>query len=239
MSSEPILYRQTLRLLRLSLIVFALIAVLSLVVLSPIGMRWFADGQADWSQLSDIGQAYGGISAILSTLAILGVAVSLILQNRQVRAEQALTLRNRQMEIIKITIDNPELAIQEPEYGGDTGAILLGMHSNLWMQQWRMAWDLGFIGDAEVRNQAAQLFMDERRHHWWDQFGPGWDGDARHFKSGTSFVSLVDQGMRVAKQRLAETAAAASAAASAAETAAASAAETAAAETAAAGDPEP
>ena len=201
MSSEPLLFRHTVRLLRLSLILFALVAVLALVVLSPIGMQWVAGGQTDWSQLSNIGQAYGGISAILSTLAILGVAVSLILQNRQVRAEQLLTLRNRQLEIIKLSMEMPHLVLRDPQR--DDATVILDSHSNLWMQQWHLMWDLNLIDDAELRSLTTDLFLDERRQAWWDRFGSGWDGGTR-LSNKLTFSTVVDQGLAAARRRLAE-----------------------------------
>jgi hypothetical protein len=36
-------------------------------------------------RLSDVGQAYGAVSAVVSGLALLGVAVSLVIQQRQNR----------------------------------------------------------------------------------------------------------------------------------------------------------
>ncbi|MEU9397971.1 DUF6082 family protein [Streptomyces sp. NPDC048324] len=64
-------------------------AVLAALLLSPFVLQDVAGSKGvDWNGLSQIGAAYGFTSAIVSALALAGVAGSLIVQNRQARAEQ-------------------------------------------------------------------------------------------------------------------------------------------------------
>ena len=85
----------------ISFLVIALTAfVLGLILLSPLLLRQIATlGGVDWTKLSDIGQTYGAASAILSALAVGGVAISLFLQANQGRANQVQMIREYQREL--------------------------------------------------------------------------------------------------------------------------------------------
>ncbi|MDX3075492.1 DUF6082 family protein [Streptomyces sp. MI02-7b] len=64
-------------------VVTAAAVALTLVLLSPFAPAEVSGSKdVDWNRLSQIGAAYGFASAIVSALALAGVAVSLIVQNR-------------------------------------------------------------------------------------------------------------------------------------------------------------
>jgi uncharacterized membrane protein len=68
-------------------ILLLVIITVGLVVASPMALRAFDHGrQVDWSRLSDIGQTYGAVSAIVAAVALLGVTVSLVIQGREAKA---------------------------------------------------------------------------------------------------------------------------------------------------------
>src|SRR5207249_17958 len=81
------------------------LAAASPVVLLPLSATSF-----DWTRLGDIGQAYGAASAILAGVALIGVALSLLLQSRQHRAETISAARERHLEIVKLALKDPALA---------------------------------------------------------------------------------------------------------------------------------
>jgi hypothetical protein len=49
---------------------------IGLVVLSPFALTELAHFRINWLQLSNIGQTYGAVSALLSSFALVGVAVA-------------------------------------------------------------------------------------------------------------------------------------------------------------------
>ena len=63
----------------------------ALILSSPWLVRMIVPKSENWHDLSEIGQAYGGVSAILSGLAFCGIAGSLVLQWRQVQHTQTMT----------------------------------------------------------------------------------------------------------------------------------------------------
>ena len=48
------------------------------------------------------------IATIISSIALIGVAASLLLQNRQLRASQVQVVREMHLELIRTAIENPE-----------------------------------------------------------------------------------------------------------------------------------
>ena len=66
-------------------------------------------GGVDWAKLSNIGQTYGAASAVLSALAVGGVAISLFLQANQGRANQVQMVREYQRELVRMLLDDPDL----------------------------------------------------------------------------------------------------------------------------------
>ena len=54
------------------LIATACIAIMGIVIFSPFALNGIARFRSNWSQLSDIGQTYGAISALISSLALGG-----------------------------------------------------------------------------------------------------------------------------------------------------------------------
>src|SRR5438045_9631717 len=79
---------------------FALLAavLLSAILFSPLFLRRVAEVRGvNWNLLGNIGQTYGAASAILSAVALLGIAVSLVLQRRQARAERIRIVRESQI----------------------------------------------------------------------------------------------------------------------------------------------
>ncbi|MFF3564688.1 DUF6082 family protein [Streptomyces sp. NPDC002574] len=67
-----------------------------------------------------IGAAYGFTSAIVSALALAGVAASLIVRNRQARAEQIQGIRTYYLELVRLELD--DMALFRPVWGDTAGA---------------------------------------------------------------------------------------------------------------------
>jgi hypothetical protein len=86
-----------------------LITTILLIVFSPLALSILDDGQRNWERLSLIGQSYGAISAVLAAAAVIGVALTLILQQRQMRESRRLAIRQFHTDLLAMAIDKPEL----------------------------------------------------------------------------------------------------------------------------------
>ncbi|MEU4409712.1 DUF6082 family protein [Streptosporangium sp. NPDC023963] len=74
------------RFLTLALLFLVILALLGFMVISPFFLAPLNDQATDWSKLNDIGQHHGAASAVLAAFALTGVALSLILQAREAKA---------------------------------------------------------------------------------------------------------------------------------------------------------
>jgi hypothetical protein len=175
--------------------------VLTLVLLSPLLMREIGAVRGmDWTRLSEIGQTYGAASAILSALALGGIAISLFVQARQTRAQQLQTVRAFQLELLQMTPDNPQVYL--PCWGATIDAPNLDIQRqnifvNLIMVYQQMGYEIGVISEGSIRGEVlAQVFRGEAgRRHWAGAryyWGQGWSGGRR----GRRFFRIVDDEYR-------------------------------------------
>src|SRR5690349_1601214 len=80
------------------------------IALAPLyGMEWIIRFHRDWVALGNIGQAYGGISALISALALAGVAGTPLIQARQHSLDRITLVRGRQAQLYAIVREDPEL----------------------------------------------------------------------------------------------------------------------------------
>jgi hypothetical protein len=175
---------------RARLLAAGLVAVAVLVLASPLLMLVLPASALPWARLANIGDAYGGVSALLSALALCGVGASLIFQRRQVRQELADFDRQQHMELLKLAIDNPEL-IQVLDAGAaDREDARAEIYANLMMMYWLTIWELGEIGEQELRGMASAMFGSRLTREWWRRVGDNWVG-TRNRPGRVRFLEIV------------------------------------------------
>jgi hypothetical protein len=155
----------------LALAVVVVIALFALVNAWPTTSRWIASIPGSWRQLDEIGQRAGGVSALLSAMALCGVAASLLMQRRQTRIAQEAAARTSHFELMKLFLNRPSLDIGPP---GDEDEREKVMASNLWVSHWAMLWDLSMIDKFTLRLNASRLFTDSVARDWWGRKGRSW-----------------------------------------------------------------
>jgi hypothetical protein len=157
-----------------SLLIAAVLAtVLSAIVVSPLLFKVLAERTSGWADLANVGQAYGGIAALLSGLALVGVAVSLLLQWRQTHSENLLAVRQRHFDLVRLSIGEPVLLGRISGIDNRENA-LLHAYTNLWVAHWAMLWDLRQCEEKQLRNLVSQLFRSREARDWWEANGPMW-----------------------------------------------------------------
>jgi hypothetical protein len=178
-------------------VVIALSAVATataLIILSPSAIRLLADTRSDWSLLSDVGQTYQGIAAVLAGMAFCGVALSLLLQWRQNHLTQIIASKERHQELLRFTLENPRylhLTLGDQPTDIDHGAWI---YSHMFVSHWKLAWDLGQLSDASVREHAYTLFLSPEPRAWWTAVSFKWASDDS--RRSRRFVSMIDSGHR-------------------------------------------
>jgi hypothetical protein len=160
----------------IGLAVLAVIAgVLGLILLSPLMLRGIDSiGGADWTRLSEIGQTYGAASAILSALALGGVAVSLFFQARQARAQQIQMVREYYRELVRMTLEDPEVYLPCHRPIKVPGLDLNGQRQHLFMRlrmnYAAMATEVGVLNEATLRGDLLEgIFQGTAGREYWKE----------------------------------------------------------------------
>jgi hypothetical protein len=173
----------------ITLIVLSTLVFISAVVLFPILTGTLFGHVTNWAELSDAGQAYGGISAILSALALCGIVASLLLQRRQNHLTRISSARERHFELMKIQIDRPSLRYRARDDDETDETYTKKAMFNLWISHWKMLWDAGLVDVEHLKWDCDGLFVDELARSWWSNVGDRWadsSGDARKFRQVVS-----------------------------------------------------
>ncbi|WP_189951826.1 DUF6082 family protein [Streptomyces alanosinicus] len=147
----------------------AIIASMGLVVVSPLALPALDGGGEDWQRIADIAQAYGAVSALLSALAVVGVAASLVLQAREAKAARVQTTRVLHIELTKMAMEKPEFL---DCWGGpdSTRTVLLRrqhMYINLVVSHWEMSFEVGEITEQWLAAAADEIFAGEIGRSFW------------------------------------------------------------------------
>jgi hypothetical protein len=147
-------------------------AISILVVISPLALRAIAlIPNISWPELSNIGQTYGAVSALLAALALVGVATSVLMQNRELRHSRWESGRARHFEIIRMALDDP---LYRQVYGARTmpeNEARLEGYVNLLLEYWAMLWEFGDIQEERLRTFLGELLGSSAGHVYWRKFG--------------------------------------------------------------------
>jgi hypothetical protein len=167
------------RLRRLMTVLSAVVGLVALVVASPLLLAWAASWPIAWHQLSEVGQAYGTISAVLSALAFSGVAVSVFMQREQYRVSEQQAVRQRQFELLKFSMENPRYmdvwgahppgSRPDPQHEPELRAF-----ANLILSHWYMLWRIGNVSELELRAVTRNFFRGAIGHEFWSRSGSSW-----------------------------------------------------------------
>jgi hypothetical protein len=150
--------------------VIALLAIGAFVLLAPFSLRWLGSiGGMNWAKLSNVAQTYAAATAVLGTVAIGGVALSLIMQARESRANREQIRRTFHNDLILRSLDDPELldcwGIADIELTPEQRRQFV--FTNLIFSYWWMLYETGTLSDAALRENASQVFSGSPARRYW------------------------------------------------------------------------
>ncbi len=178
-------------------------ALLSLVAFSPLLLNQIARSRGlNWQTLGNVGQAYGGASAILAGIALVGIAASLVIQTRQARTERVRLVRERHGELLRLVLDNPK--IYAPVLGTRTPAtvdeVRQFIFSTMLMNYTLMGYELGVITKLSLTEEIfPSIFATAAFRNWWAVSGKYWSPHGNMTRRERQFRRLLrDQYLRAA-----------------------------------------
>jgi hypothetical protein len=131
------------------------------------------------------------IATLISSVALIGVAVGLSLQARQLRVSQIQAVRSLHTELIKIAMENPSLGTVF-ESDVDPADAPKAAFINLLMTLLQASYSLKVASKATVSLQAERIFAAEFSRSWWEYARDSYMVETS-MKREQEFVALIDE----------------------------------------------
>jgi Family of unknown function (DUF6082) len=159
--------------LRIALTVVACLIALSLVIFSPFAITKLESFSKNWAELSDIGSTYGGISALIGSLALGAVVVSLLYQARAGHTAREQSIRSLQQQLIRMEMEDPALmtAMGAP-WGLPIPAESAKIREHLYIHMWTTFWAGNYVvgeltGPAARKLVRGELLNSNAGRRYW------------------------------------------------------------------------
>jgi Family of unknown function (DUF6082) len=117
------------------------------------------------------------ISITISAIALVGAAIGLIFQARQLRMGVLQSLRVAHSESIRMAFDNPRI-VAETEGEDDPDLVAKSAYVNWNMQHLRMSFLLRAAPPVVVQSEAERMFKAQFVRDWWESAGPVYQTEA-------------------------------------------------------------
>ncbi|MCO1653990.1 DUF6082 family protein [Pseudonocardia humida] len=133
----------------------------------------------DWGRLTEIGQSYTGVSAILSAVALVGVTLSIRLQAKQTALMQQQTVRELQFDMLRMAAADPALApvtgAALPEGDESHEAFKLHVFQSQFFRYLEYGYLVGEYSDQNLENLLVrELFPVPSNRAWWSRVRTYW-----------------------------------------------------------------
>jgi hypothetical protein len=150
-------------------VVGVVLAALFVVALSPFVLRAVAFWPGmDWAKLSNIGQAYGAVSALVAALALTGVAASIFVQIREVRHNRWEAGRARHFELMRIAMDDSFYRQVFSVGGIPEDVARLSGYINMILEYWTMLWEFGDATEYQLRKDLKDILATNAGRTYWN-----------------------------------------------------------------------
>jgi hypothetical protein len=182
-----------------ALVVIIVAAVVG-IVFAPLGMALLASGTREWALLGNVGQAYGGISALISALALIGITGALLVQANQHKLDRLTAVRGMHSHILSIVREDIEL--YAPVMGihlEDERSTRRRMFRIEALHHLAIGFDTGLLTEEGLRSEAfAEFFRYEENRQFWETANSYWLAGARGRRQ-RKFVRIADEKLAYAK----------------------------------------
>ncbi len=161
---------------RIVVVCLAVVAAVALLLVSPLALSYLgAIPGTDWAKLSDVAQALGAAATLVSTLALGGVAVSLVMQSRDNKMNREQARRGFHLDLYAMALDDPSLLecwgeVVPPTYSH--GQHRQHVYVNQIVSFWSMLYKVDELPADELRQLAAALFAGAPGRRYWSVAGP-------------------------------------------------------------------
>jgi hypothetical protein len=189
------------RSLRAISIVVLVVSGIFLILISPMGLPLISTEKGiNWARLSSIGQTYGAISAVISGVALAGIAVSLFFQARELDLTREQISRNYHFDLIRFSLENPAFISSwgyVPAEGASLDDVRRMGYTNMIVSFWSTSYITRSLGESELRLNFAHMFKGEVGRNYWERSRDEWREPAED-RRRKKFFNIADAEYRKA-----------------------------------------
>lgn len=167
-----------------------------LILASPFGLKLISTAKiANWSELSSIGQTYGAISALISGVALAGIAISLFLQSRELNLMREQIFRDYHFDLVRFSIENPSF-ISSWGYAPSVALSLEDVrrvgYTNMIVSFWSSSYLTRRLDESELRRNCSQMFQGEAGRSYWEDSRATWH-ESGNSRRSRRFAGIVEE----------------------------------------------
>jgi hypothetical protein len=158
---------------RLTFNILVALIVITLVIFYPLAFSELERLLKDQLKSSTVSQAYTALSALASSLALIGVAISLFYQARAGRTAREQAIRNLQQQLILMEMDDPSLmTVMGAPWGlpipAESARIRNHLYIHMWASFWAGNYVVGELSAAAARKLVrAELLSSKAGREYW------------------------------------------------------------------------
>lgn len=172
--------------------IFVVVLLLSPLSLLAVGVML----DLPWRDLTDIGQSYTGVAAVLAGIALLLTARTVQVQARQTTLLQQQSVRQMQIELFKFPMADPiylQVFGSAVPQAGEHDYARKSIFANLWLRYMQFGFLCGEISEDSLRYALRnEIFSTEFGLSTWERVRPAFEAGATTVDAG-AFVLVVDR----------------------------------------------
>ncbi len=142
------------------------------------------------------------ISTLISSVALVGVAIGLVVQTRQLSITQRQALRASHAELVRLGVEYPDAWVDatDPPPFADPVSFRRAAILNWQVNHLQLAYVTRQLSDEGLRDNFDRIFVSEFRRDWWRVARRGYLADSNSRRDGR-FISIADEEHHKAAQR--------------------------------------
>lgn len=154
------------------------LAIIITITLSLAALVLLDQMSFDWASLSEIGESFGGVSAVLAAVALIALSWSTVLQVRQLRIGMMQSAREMQFKLMTMAMDDcaySALFLPSGASPAELRDFRTGVYMTLHFRYLEYEYLAGGINDEQLRlSLAVEYFAFPAFRARWTQIEPVW-----------------------------------------------------------------
>jgi Family of unknown function (DUF6082) len=130
------------------------------------------------------------VSTLISSVALVGVALSLLLQARQLRVNQLQATRAAQVELARFAAENREII--SDIFADEPAEYLRGIFINWFVKYLELSYHMKISSRESVQLQVSRLFGAKYPSEWWVRVRNTYETEAAT-KKEREFFTIIDE----------------------------------------------